>query len=402
VSAIALPVGSIARAGVSRCPADGTTIPSGAPIQTYLNAGAPGDAFCLEAGIYRPSKQVIPREGQSLYGVPDGTVIDGTKLPSIFNGLQGKPTDATDVGLYDLIVQNAASIDIRMNSGWVIDGVIAQGSGAYGIIVRGTGAVVRNSIVRDNARFGISGQFSVDAVIEGNTITNNNHARNAPGTSGATHFTNVVGMRILNNTLYANYGRGIWFDIDSADSLVQGNTVHDEIDYPYPTRTAPIGDGIRLEISCRITVLDNIVYANAGPQIAMDGADDTFVQGNTVVAPANQPGIRVVPQDDRTKEPLGGWRNCDRTLRTAVNNHVEGNDITQQDGTGYSGVAQRKTTSDTSGSTFDGDTYHVPDCALALWRWWSGSAMVSVNFATLQNTYYQELTGTCVAVSAAA
>jgi hypothetical protein len=394
--ASAVPIGGVARAAGSRCPAGGTVNPAGAANQTYLNAGAPGAAFCLAAGIYHPAKQVLPRHGQSLYGIPGGTVIDGAQLPSIFNGTQGKPTDVTDIGLYDLIVQNAKSINVRTNSGWVLDGVTAQGSGMYGIVVRGVGPLVRNSIARNNARFGISGGWSIDAVIEGNTITNNNTGLNPPGYSGATHFTNVVGMQVINNAFYANYGRGIWFDIDSADSLVQGNTVHDEIDYPYPTRTSPIGDGIRIEISCRITVLDNLVYANGGPQIAVDGADDSTVQGNTVVAPAGQPGIRVAPQDDRTKEPLGGWKNCDRTLRTAVNNTVEGNDITQQGNVSYSGIAQRKRTSDTSGTTFDADTYRVPSCTSPLWRWWSGSALVKVSFATLQNVYHQELSGTCL------
>jgi parallel beta-helix repeat protein len=392
----AVPVGGVARAVGPRCPVGGTVIPAGAAIQTYLNAGAVGAAFCLQTGIYRPAKQIFPRHGQSLYGVPGGTVIDGTKLASIFNGIQDKPTDVTDVGLYDLIVQNAKTIDIRTNSGWVLDGVTAQGSGMYGIVVRGVGPVVRDSIARNNNRFGVSGQFSVDAVIEGTTITNNNTGLNAPGYAGATHFTNVVGMQLLNNDVYANYGRGLWFDIDSADALVQGNTVHDEIDYPYPTRTSAIGDGIRLEISCRITVLDNVVYGNGGPQIAMDGADDSTVEGNTVTAPAGQAAIRISPQDDRTKEPLGGWKNCDRTLRTAVNNHVEGNDITQTGNNAYSGVIQRKKTSDTSGSAFDADTYHVSDCTAALWRWWNGSAMVSVNFATLRNVYHQELSGTCL------
>lgn len=394
--AIAIPTGGAARAAASRCPAGGTVVPAGAAIQTYLNAGAPGDAFCLEAGTYHPPKQIYPKQGQSLYGVPGSTVIDGTPLPSIFNGSQSKPTDVTDVGLYDLTVQNAKSIDIRTNSGWILDGVTAQGSGMYGIVVRGTGPVVRNSLARNNDRFGISGGWSTDAVIDGNTLTNNNTGKNPPGYSGATHFTNVVGMQVLNNTIYANYGRGIWFDIDSADSLVQGNTVHDEIDYPYPTRKYPIGDGIRLEISCRISVSDNVVYANGGPQIAVDGADDTTVQGNTVVALPGQPAIRVAPQDDRTKEPLGGWKNCDPTLKTSTNDHVSGNDITQVGNVTYSGLLQKKRTSDTSGTTFDADTYHVPDCGAQLWRWWNGSAQVKVSFATLQNVYAQELTGTCL------
>ena len=398
ICAGAIPGGGVATAAVSRCPVGGTTIPAGAAIQTYLNAGAPGDAFCLESGTYLPAKQVLPTQGQSLYGVPGETVIDGSALASIFNGSQDKPTDVTDVGLYDLIVQNAKSIDIRTNSGWVVDGVTAQGSGQYGIVVRGTGPVIRNSVVRNNDRFGISGGWSVDAVVQGNTVTNNNTGRNPPGYAGATHFTNVVGMQVLDNTFYANYGRGIWFDIDSADSLVSGNTVHDEIDYPYPTRTSPIGDGIRIEISCRITVADNLVYANGGPQVAMDGADDSLVTGNTVTAPAGQPGIRVAPQDDRTKEPLGGWKNCDRTLKTAVNDHVSGNDITQTGNVSYSGVLQKKRTSDTSGTTFDADTYHVPSCTAQLWRWWNGTALVKVSFATLRDVYQQELTGTCLTV----
>jgi Right handed beta helix region len=391
-----IPIGTSARAGISRCPAGGTAVPAGAAIQSYLNAGAPGGAFCLASGTYHPAKQILPKQGQSLYGVPGGTVIDGTPLPSVFNGSQGTPSDVTNVGLYDLTVQNAKSIDIRTNSGWVLDDVIAQGSGEYGIVVRGTGPVVRDSIARNNDRFGISGGWSIDAVIEGNTLTNNNLGLNPPGYSGATHFTNTVGMQVLNNTIYANYGRGIWFDIDSADALVQGNTVHDEIDYPYPTRAYPIGDGIRIEISCRITVLNNVIYANQGPQIAVDGADDTTVQGNTVVAPAGQPAVRVAPQDDRSKEPLGGWKNCDRTLKTAVNDHVMGNDITQVGSVTYSGLLQKKKTSDTSGTTFDGDTYHVPSCTAQLWRWWNGTALVKVSFAVLRNVYHQELSGTCL------
>jgi hypothetical protein len=390
-----VPFSGVAHAAASRCPAGGTVIPAGAAIQTYLNAGATGAAFCLQAGIYRPTKQIFPRQGQSLYGVPGGTVIDGAKVPAVFNGSQDKPTDVTGVGLYDLTVQNAKSIDIRTNSGWVVDGVIAQGSGMYGIVVRGTAPVVRNSIARNNFRFGISGGWSIDAVVQGDTITNNNTGLNPPGYSGATHFTNTVGMQVLDNTVYANYGRGIWFDIDSADALVQGNTVYGEIDYPYPTSPFSSGDGIRIEISCRISVLDNVVYGNGGPQIAMDGADDSTVQGNTVAAPAGQPAVRVAPQDDRTKEPLGGWKNCDRTLRTSVRDHVMGNDITQVGSVSYSGVLQKKKTSDTSGTTFDADAYHVPNCAAPLWRWWNGSKLVQVSFATLQNVYHQELTGTC-------
>lgn len=392
---------SAAHADGSRCPAGGTTIPPDASIQSSLRAGTPGQAFCLLAGTYHPAGQINPRQDQALYGVPGATVIDGTGLASVFNGSVGGTTDVTGVGLYDLIVQRATTNDIRTNSGWVLDGVVAQDSGMYGIVVRGTDVVVRDSVARNNDRFGISGAFSVNALIQGNEIVNNNTGLNPPGYSGATHFTNTVGMQVIDNWVHDNHGRGIWFDIDSADALVQGNVVTGQIDYPYSTRNYPIGDGIRIEISCRITVEGNTVSANQGPQIALDGADDSLVEGNTVAASAylnGQPAIRVAPQDNRTSEPLAGWKNCDPTLRTAVNDTIRNNDITMTAPATYSGVLQKSATSDTTGATFDGDTYHVSDCAAKLWRWWNGSSLVKASFAKLQGIFGQELAGSCATI----
>jgi Right handed beta helix region len=398
-------LGGVARAQGSRCPAGGTEVPAGASLQAYLSAGAQGDAFCLDAGTYLPAKVLRPRSGQRLYGVPGATVIDGlAKTPSLFDscsltGSTGRcaPTDPTGVQLYDLTLQNAKTYDVRTGSGWLLDDIVAIGSGQYGIVLRGSGTVVQNSFAEHDGRFGITASFTEGGAILNDVIAYNNSPANPPGNSGATHFTNTRNLQVLDNNVHDNYGRGIWFDIDSADALIQGNTVSNEINYNEGIGFA-VGDGIRVEISCRITVQDNVAFANQGPQIPIDGSDGDIVTGNIVTAPAGQPGIRIAPQDQRTTQPANNG-NCDSTPKTARDNTVSGNDITLQ-GTNpsadYDGIQQQNGASDTSGTVFESNTYHVANCATHLWHWWNGSGLVKVGFATTQSVYGQEPGGTCL------
>ena len=156
---------------------------------------------------------------------------------------------------------------------------------------------MQNSVAEHNGRFGITASFTVGGRVENDVVAFNNSPSNPPGYSGATHFTNTRDLQVVGNSVHDNYGRGIWFDIDSEDALVQGNTVVGQLDTPTPTTPTPSGTGMRIEISCDITVAGNTVSGNQGPQIAVDGSDRTLVTGNTANAPAGQPGIRVAPQD---------------------------------------------------------------------------------------------------------
>ena len=82
-----------------------------------------------------------------------------------------------------------------------------------------------------------------------------------------------------------------------------------------------------------------------------------------------------------------------------MNNVVAGNDITllgTNPAADYDGIQQQNAASNTSGTTFGPNSYHVANCAAHLWHWWSGSALVKVGFATSQVTYGQEAGGTCV------
>jgi hypothetical protein len=397
-AAIWLPA-SPASADGSRCPITGVDVPAGADIQWYLNAGAPGTAFCLESGIYTPSATLVPQSGQSLYGVPGSTVLDGGGSLSFI--LDGAGTQVTGVGVYDLTLQNGAN-DVRTWTDWVLDDVSAIRSSQIGVTLNGSNVTIQNGSIEYNGVFGIRSSQTVGGVVQNNVIAYNNSSSNNPGYSGATHFNDASGLQVLNNTVHDNYGRGIWFDIGSTGSLIQGNTVYNEINYTYNNIPFQVGDGIRDEISCYDTIKGNTVYANQGPQIPIDGSDHATVTGNTVSAPAGSPGIRVAPQDKRLSGniPPIASKYCDQTPNTAVYDAVSGNSITLAGHTAsldYSGVQQTSAASNTTGATFDANAYHVPGCGYRLWHWWDPNlgSLVKVSFATFRSTYGQELNGTC-------
>ena len=384
-----------ALAADSRCPATGVPVPAGADVQSYLSGNSTGTAFCLSAGMYTPAARLIPRSGQSLYGVPAATVLDGGgTLNFIVDGAGG--VKVSNVGLYDLTLQNAVN-DVRTWSGWLLDDVTADYAQQVGVTLLGTNAVVQYSTIEYNGLFGVRSNSTVGGAVQYDTIAYNNSPANNPDYSGATHFNIAYGLQVLYNVVHDNQSHGIWFDIGSTQSLVAYNTVYDELDYSYPGIPSPDGDGIRMEISCSNTVLDNTVYGNQGPQIAIDGSDYTTVTGNTVTSPAGHEGIRVAPQDKRKSVPSAASKYCDQTLRTAVQDTVSGNDITLLGHTAsvdYDGVHQLSGTSSTVGTTFDEDTYHVFSCGKNLWHWWNG-ALVKVSFTTFQSKYGQETNGTC-------
>jgi parallel beta-helix repeat protein len=373
-----------------RCPLGATIIPAGAGIQSYLDAGGIGAAFCLEAGLYRPLATLRPKQDQSLYGVPGKTIIDGTGRGALFDGSAGP----SGVSISDLVVQKATT-NVRTGDGWVLDGVLSRQAAQYGIALKGQAPVVRNSRALDNGRYGIASSSSVNALVENTEIAGNNTRLLHPATAGGTKFSRTLGLVLRGNSVHHNFGSGIWFDVDSYGGLVEGNTSSYNLDFPFGTgHLFPIGNGIRIEISCNIRVIGNTVVGNQGPGIAIDGAEDNLIQGNEVVASSGHVGIRIAVQDDRTTEP--SHVNCPAESRSATGNTVVNNDITMQgNDDSYNGLEHRRAGGNSSGNSFEANAYHMADCDALRWKWRVGSGQIKVNFATWQSTYAQDQLGTC-------
>jgi hypothetical protein len=81
---------------------------------------------------------------------------------------------------------------------------------------------------------------------------------------------------------------------------------------------------------------------------------------------------------------------CDQTARTAIYDAVSGNAITltgHAASLDYDGVQQTSATSDTTGTTFDANTYHVPGCGYKMWHWWDPAlaSLAKVSFANFRS-----------------
>ena len=97
---------------------------------------------------------------------------------------------------------------------------------------------------------------------------------------------------------------------------------------------------------------------------------------NYVTAPSNGYwGIRILATG-RT----GTQANCG-SMGDATNNLVVGNSMTLISGTAYDGVVRWG--GSVAGNSFAANVDHVPsgDCSSLRWRWWSGSAVISISFS---------------------
>jgi parallel beta-helix repeat protein len=209
---------------------------------------------------------------------------------------------------------------------------------------------------------------------------------------GGGKFWKTRNITVTNNNIHHNNGNGIWFDGDSKDNTVSGNTSTNN------TGIYGAGNGITYEVSCGATILSNVSSGNAMAGIQLNDAHGNIVgaagAGNTV---SNNKlyGIRVVAGRTGTNTLCGAV--------SASNNHVNYNTITMPIGTSWTGV-QRVSPAVANGNTFSGNDYHMPlatDCSTTTrWKWWDGSAMHSVKFSgtgTWQATYRQDLSpdGSC-------
>jgi len=72
---------------------------------------------------------------------------------------------------------------------------------------------------------------------------------------------------------------------------------------------------------------------------------------------------------------------------------VETRSVTTTDGVAVDGITDAGGIS--TGNSWSGNAYDVPDCTALQWRWWDGTSRYFVDFAGWQ-TFGQDLNGSCV------
>jgi len=185
---------------------------------------------------------------------------------------------------------------------WTVENCDVRLNHGYGVRV-GYRIHILNNYVHDNGQLGVAGGIGVTSapetqsinsgiVIQGNLIEHNDYAHFDPiFGSGGIKFGATTGIVIRGNIIRNNEGSAIHFDVDSGNTLVDGNVITDNSD----------GDGLVQEIGVGTsTFRNNKVLRNGGQlngrnaayQIAVRVSPGVELYCNVLEVPAG-PGVNA-------------------------------------------------------------------------------------------------------------
>jgi parallel beta-helix repeat protein len=208
-----------------------------------------------------------------------------------------KWTGTTDVKVRNLIIEKYATGThvgaINGGSGWVLEGNEVRLNHALGVDLK-SNSIVRRNYIHSNGYQGINAGNSSNILIEGNESSFNNFNRFRFGWGGGgMKFGLTQNVVIRGNFVHSNDQKGIWFDVDARDSLIENNQVENNT-----------SEGILYEVSRAGIIRGNRVSGNGqegnwmyGSQILISSSADTKVYGNFVEVPAKYgKGISIIQQ----------------------------------------------------------------------------------------------------------
>jgi parallel beta-helix repeat protein len=295
---------------------------------------------------------------------PAGRKVETSAAPVAFSG------NAANVTLRNLVIEKYACpaqvgaiggdlcVLPTVGPGWLIENCelrLNHGSG----ISMSHGWIVRNCKIVHNGQLGIRGSGD-DMVVENNDMAFNNFAHfNLSWEAGGLKIMISRNTVIRNNRVFNNDGAGLLTDIDTVNTLYEGNTVADNI------------VGIAHYASGKAVIRNNIVRNNGkgdspwlwGAQINLRNSRDVDISHNTVeVAADGGNGITIIQQ----KLNSGSFG-----PHVSVNNFCHENEITMYGQNGLNGAAADydKDTMLNGNNRFDANHYHVTNKDAQHWNW---------------------------------
>lgn len=258
---------------------------------------------------------------------------------------------------YSSLAQKGA-IDAQDAVGWIVENCEVRFNSAGGIGV-GARSQVRDCNVHHNGQIGITGSGGGILIDRNHVWANNTRGFSSGWEAGGVKLAEGDGIIFRGNHVEANFGPGLWCDINCRNVLYESNVVERNQ-----------GTGILHEISFGAIIRNNVVRKNSvgdsrgwfwGNEIAIAGSQDAEVYGNTVTVAPGRCGITLIDQSRDFEGHLKG----SGKYKTR-NNRVHDNDIIFE-GSACAGGASDAGRSDenfsiiTDGNnSFDRNTYRVP------------------------------------------
>jgi parallel beta-helix repeat protein len=268
-------------------------------------------------------------------------------------GSQAAGVEIRDV---DLELFTSGGVAMRGSAhGWTVTGVNVTAAHDTGIKLL-DGSSLDGGSIAWSGRYGLSAH-GAGVTVDGVDVSHSDAAHYRDSTNGAcvaaggSKFVRTVGLVLRDSVFHDNLCNGIWLDVDTYDSTIQGNTsVRNE------------KDGIRVEVSHVMAISGNTVADNGGWGIYLSNAPDGDVSGNTVRN--NKNGAIVLNWSGRTTPATthGSYATADTDIHDNTMVLTGGGQavgIFDSTGTGYaySGAADNR---------YHANHYVLPDTAA---RW---------------------------------
>lgn len=256
---------------------------------------------------------------------PTGHVVELGSQSFAFTGnsASGVTVENLTIEKYAPNVQDGA-VEPRA-PGWIIQKCeirLNHGS-AVSLRPNGNDTQILNNSLHDNGQYGFNAGRVSNTTVTGNQIFHNNidHVKIGFG-AGCCKITGT-GATISYNTVHDNLGMGLWSDVFASqitysDNVVYGNT----------------GEGIRIEVSDRNSIIHNTVYGNGfgnpdegnqkGPQIHYASSSHAVIKDNIVTASANSRGGIIVDYNAKRE-------GCGQGCKLPQEMNISGNRITVSD-----------------------------------------------------------------------
>jgi parallel beta-helix repeat protein len=268
-------------------------------LQAAVDAHPAGTSFCL-SGTF--SERVTPKSGQSFTG-PATLDGRGTVNRAFAGGAANVTLDNLEIRNYDPGRQHGA-IEPG-GDGWTLRNVNVNHNGWGGIYVGGDNTKILGGKVTDHAGLGIGDSKVSGTIIDGTEIARNGFAESCGFEAGGVKFVGVDTI-VRNTFTHHNQCKGLWWDINAANTLIEGNRIEDNWD-----------EGVFYEISQDAVVRNNTVRRNGlhnynapgrngcpwlfGGGITVASSFNVEIYGNTLEGNCN--GITGTQQDRSDSTP---------------------------------------------------------------------------------------------------
>lgn len=189
-------------------------------------------------------------------------------------------SDADNVTIQNLTITRYASYAqhgaiLARGDGWTVANVTVSENHGAGITIGPHGTVTGSRIV-DNGQIGVTSWYGAGIRVESNEIAGNRTLQYKWGwEGGGTKFKESTGLVFANNWVHDNHGPGVWFDIDTVDSVIVSNRVTDNL------------IGVMVEISYGAEIADNTIrdngadgYGDIGAGIWVSNSSDVDIHHN--------------------------------------------------------------------------------------------------------------------------